>query len=85
LRYFNPVGAHKSGLNGEVPIARPNNLVPYITQTAIGKLEQLTVFGGDYSTPDGTCIRDYVHVCDIASAHVQALQKLVEDTRFRKP
>lgn len=82
LRYFNPVGAHKSGLNGEVPIARPNNLVPYITQTAIGKLEQLTVFGGDYSTPDGTCIRDYVHVCDISSAHVQALQKLVEDKNF---
>ena len=82
LRYFNPVGAHKSGLNGEVPIARPNNLVPYITQTAIGKLEQLTVFGGDYATNDGTCIRDYVHVCDIASAHVKALQKLVEDKKF---
>ena len=57
LRYFNPVGAHKSGLNGELPLSRPNNLVPYITQTAIGKLEQLTVFGGDYKTPDGTCIR----------------------------
>lgn len=84
LRYFNPVGAHKSGLNGEVPIARPNNLVPYITQTAIGKLEQLTVFGGDYATPDGTCIRDYVHVCDIASAHVKALQKLVEDKNFEQ-
>jgi UDP-glucose 4-epimerase len=82
LRYFNPVGAHKSGLNGEVPIARPNNLVPYITQTAIGKLEQLTVFGVDYTTTDGTCIRDYVHVCDIASAHVKALQKLVEDKNF---
>lgn len=82
LRYFNPVGAHKSGLNGEVPIARPNNLVPYITQTAIGKLEQLTVFGGDYATPDGTCIRDYVHVCDIAVAHVQALQKLISDKNF---
>lgn len=84
LRYFNPVGAHKSGLNGEVPIARPNNLVPYITQTAIGKLEQLTVFGGDYATNDGTCIRDYVHVCDIASAHVKALQKLVEDKNFER-
>lgn len=82
LRYFNPVGAHKSGLNGEVPIARPNNLVPYITQTAIGKLEKLTVFGGDYKTPDGTCIRDYVHVCDIAAAHVQALQKLISDKNF---
>ncbi|MBE7442735.1 MAG: UDP-glucose 4-epimerase GalE [Flavobacteriales bacterium] len=84
LRYFNPVGAHKSGLNGEVPIARPNNLVPYITQTAIGKLEQLTVFGGDYATNDGTCIRDYVHVCDIASAHVKALQKLVDDKNFEQ-
>ena len=84
LRYFNPVGAHKSGLNGEVPIARPNNLVPYITQTAIGKLEQLTVYGGDYSTNDRTCIRDYVHVCDIASAHVKALQKLVEDKNFEQ-
>lgn len=84
LRYFNPVGAHKSGLNGEVPIAHPNNLVPYITQTAIGKLEQLTVFGGDYATNDGTCIRDYVHVCDIASAHVKALQKLVEDKNFEQ-
>ena len=82
LRYFNPVGAHKSGLNGELPLSRPNNLVPYITQTAIGKLEQLTVFGGDYKTPDGTCIRDYVHVCDIATAHVQALQKLLADKSF---
>jgi len=82
LRYFNPVGAHNSGLNGEVPISSPNNLVPYITQTAIGKLEQLTVFGGDYATKDGTCIRDYVHVCDIASAHVLALKKLIEDKNF---
>lgn len=84
LRYFNPVGAHKSGLNGELPLSRPNNLVPYITQTAIGKLEQLTVFGGDYPTNDGTCIRDYVHVCDIATAHVQALQKLIADKNFPK-
>ncbi len=82
LRYFNPVGAHKSGLNGELPLSRPNNLVPYITQTAIGKLEKLTVFGGDYKTSDGTCIRDYVHVCDIAAAHVQALQKLISDKNF---
>ncbi len=82
LRYFNPVGAHKSGLNGELPLSKPNNLVPYITQTAIGKLEQLTVFGGDYSTKDGTCIRDYVHVCDIATAHVQAVQKLISDNKF---
>lgn len=79
LRYFNPVGAHKSGLNGEFPLSKPDNLVPYITQTAIGKLEQLTVFGSDYNTKDGTCIRDYIHVCDIASAHVKALQKLIED------
>ncbi len=82
LRYFNPVGAHKSGLNGELPLSRPNNLVPFITQTAIGKLEKLTVFGGDYKTPDGTCIRDYVHVCDIAAAHVKALQKLLDDKNF---
>lgn len=82
LRYFNPVGAHKSGLNGEFPLSKPNNLVPYITQTAIGKLEQLTVFGGDYNTNDGTCIRDYIHVSDIAAAHVLALQKLKADAHF---
>lgn len=77
LRYFNPVGAHKSGQNGELPLSTPNNLVPFITQTAIGKLKQLTVYGDNYNTPDGTCIRDYVHVCDIATAHIQALQKLL--------
>lgn len=82
LRYFNPVGAHKSGLNGEVPLSRPNNLLPFITQTGIGKLEQVTVFGDDYKTKDGTCIRDYIHVSDIASAHVLALKKLVEDSSF---
>ncbi len=83
LRYFNPVGAHQSGLNGELPLTTPNNLVPYITQTAIGKLQQLTIFGGDYPTADGTCIRDYIHVSDIASAHLLALQKLIKDKDFQ--
>lgn len=82
LRYFNPVGAHKSGLNGEVPLSRPNNLLPFITQTAIGKLEQVTVFGNDYNTKDGTCVRDYIHVSDIASAHVAALKTLFENANF---
>jgi UDP-glucose 4-epimerase len=72
LRYFNPVGAHMSGLNGEVPIGKPDNLVPIITQTAIGK-NSLTVYGDDYDTRDGYCIRDYIHVTDIADAHVKAL------------
>jgi UDP-glucose 4-epimerase len=74
LRYFNPIGAHPSGLIGELPIGTPNNLLPFITQTAIGKLKQLTVFGNDYNTEDGTCIRDYIHVCDLAAAHVKALE-----------
>lgn len=73
LRYFNPVGAHVSGKIGEVPLQRPANLVPVITQTAIGKIKETTVFGNDYTTRDGTCIRDYVHVSDIARAHVEAL------------
>jgi len=76
LRYFNPVGAHKTGKLGEVPVQRPNNLVPMITQVAIGKQKELTVFGNDYPTRDGTCIRDYVHVCDIARAHINALAYL---------
>lgn len=75
LRYFNPVGAHLSGLIGELPLNRPNNLVPIITQTAVGK-NKLTVFGNDYSTRDGSCIRDYVHVSDIADAHLRALEYL---------
>ncbi|MEY3678460.1 MAG: UDP-glucose 4-epimerase GalE [Bacteroidota bacterium] len=76
LRYFNPVGAHASALIGELPIGIPQNLVPFITQTAIGKREKLTVFGKDYDTPDGTCIRDYIHVVDLAKAHVAALKAL---------
>jgi UDP-glucose 4-epimerase len=78
LRYFNPVGAHPSAYIGEIPIEKPNNLVPYITQTALGKLQQLTVFGNDYDTRDGSCIRDYIHVCDIAHAHTLALQFLID-------
>ena len=78
LRYFNPVGAHSSGLNGELSPDKPNNLMPIITQVAIGKMKQLTVFGTDYDTRDGSCIRDYVHVSDIADAHIKALQFLME-------
>lgn len=76
LRYFNPVGAHESGLNGEPESERPNNLVPFITQTAAGLKEQLQIFGGDYNTKDGTCVRDYIHVSDIADAHILALSYL---------
>ena len=76
LRYFNPVGAHKSGLIGEEPRGIPNNLMPYITQVASGRLEKLHVFGNDYDTPDGTGIRDYIHVVDLAKGHVAALQSL---------
>jgi UDP-glucose 4-epimerase len=79
LRYFNPVGAHPTSMIGEFPIGRPNNLLPFVTQTAIGKQENLTVFGNDYNTPDGTCIRDYIHVCDLADAHVKALQFLEKE------
>ncbi len=78
LRYFNPVGAHPSGLNGESPINKPNSLVPVITETAIGKRPMLYVNGGDYPTRDGTCIRDYIHVCDIANAHVLAMNYLLQ-------
>jgi UDP-glucose 4-epimerase len=74
LRYFNPIGAHPSGLIGELPIGAPENLVPYIAQTAIGLREKLTVFGDDYPTRDGTCVRDYIHVVDLADAHVSALR-----------
>ena len=85
LRYFNPMGAHPSTEIGELPIGVPQNLVPYITQTGIGMREQLSVFGGDYPTSDGTCIRDYIHVVDLAKAHVIALQRLLEgknDTNY---
>ncbi len=78
LRYFNPIGAHPSTLIGELPIGVPQNLVPYITQTAIGLRKELSVFGDDYPTPDGTCIRDYIHVVDLAKAHVVALQRLID-------
>ena len=78
LRYFNPVGAHPSILIGELPIGRPANLIPAITQTAIGKLPQMQVFGDDYNTRDGSCVRDYIHVCDIAHAHTQALLYLLD-------
>ncbi len=73
LRYFNPIGAHRSGKIGELPIGKPNNLVPFITQTAIGIREKLTIFGNTYNTPDGTNIRDYIHVSDLANAHIKAL------------
>ncbi|MBP0902995.1 UDP-glucose 4-epimerase GalE [Mariniflexile gromovii] len=79
LRYFNPVGAHETVNIGELPIGVPQNLVPFITQTAIGLREQLSVFGDDYPTPDGTCIRDYIHVVDLAKAHVIALKRLLEN------
>ncbi len=76
LRYFTPIGAHKSGKIGENPNGIPNNLMPYITQVAVGKLPKLGVFGNDYPTPDGTCIRDYIHVLDLATGHVKALERL---------
>ena len=79
LRYFNPIGAHKSGRIGENPKGIPNNLLPYITQVAVGKLECLGVFGNDYDTPDGTCVRDYIHVVDLADGHVKALNKMKEN------
>jgi UDP-glucose 4-epimerase len=79
LRYFNPVGAHPSGVIGELPLGKPQNLVPAITQTAIGKLPQMVVHGDDYPTRDGSNIRDYVHVCDIAHAHILALQYLMNE------
>lgn len=79
LRYFNPIGAHVSGLIGELPIGVPNNLIPFITQTAAGIREQLTIFGKDYNTSDGTCIRDFIHVVDLAKAHIAALNYLFKN------
>ena len=78
LRYFNPIGAHPSALIGELPRGVPNNLVPFITQTAIGKRECLNIFGNDYPTPDGTCLRDYIDIVDLAKAHVYAVTRMVE-------
>ena len=78
LRYFNPIGAHASAKIGELPLGVPQNLVPFITQTAAGLRKELAVFGDDYPTPDGTCIRDYIHVVDVAEAHVAALTRLVK-------
>ena len=83
LRYFNPIGAHKSGKIGEDPKGIPNNLVPYIAQVAVGKLEKLGVFGNDYDTPDGTGVRDYIHVVDLAIGHVKAMKKFEEKPEVR--
>jgi UDP-glucose 4-epimerase len=84
LRYFNPVGAHPSALIGELPLGKPENLVPAITQTAVGKIKELVVYGDDYDTRDGSCIRDYVHVCDIAHAHTLGLQHLIENKNVQQ-
>lgn len=78
LRYFNPIGAHPSSLIGELPLGVPNNLIPFVTQTAAGIREKLTIFGDNYDTPDGTCIRDYIHVVDLAKAHVAAIDHLMD-------
>lgn len=84
LRYFNPIGAHPSAKIGELPLGVPQNLVPFITQTAIGIREKLSVYGGDYPTEDGTCIRDYIHVVDLAKAHVVALERLMQERNIEK-
>ncbi len=84
LRYFNPIGAHPSALIGELPRGVPNNLVPFITQTAIGKRECLSIFGNDYPTPDGTCLRDYIDIVDLAKAHVCAVSRML-DGRMKEP
>lgn len=83
LRYFNPIGAHKAGIIGEDPKGIPNNLVPYIAQVAVGKLEKLGVFGNDYDTPDGTGVRDYIHVVDLARGHVKAMKKFEDKPEVR--
>ena len=84
LRYFNPIGAHPSAEIGELPLGVPQNLVPYITQTGLGLRQELSVYGNDYPTPDGTCIRDYIHVVDLAKAHVIALQRLLDKKNLEK-
>ena len=80
LRYFNPIGAHKSALLGENPVGIPNNIMPYISQVAANKLPTLTIFGNDYNTPDGTCVRDYIHVVDLACGHLKALEKTINSS-----
>lgn len=84
LRYFNPIGAHESGIIGEDPNGIPNNLLPYITKVSVGELPVLNVFGDDYDTPDGTCVRDYIHVVDLAKGHVLALKKIAESVGIRE-
>ncbi len=79
LRYFNPIGAHESFKIGEMPVGNPENLVPFVTQTGIGIQQKLSIFGNDYPTPDGTCVRDYIHVVDLAKAHVIAMKRLIEE------
>jgi UDP-glucose 4-epimerase len=85
LRYFNPIGAHESALIGELPLGVPNNLIPFITQTAIGIRDELKVFGDDYDTPDGTAIRDYIHVVDLAKAHVIAMKRMLHKKQTKNP
>ena len=84
LRYFNPIGAHPSSIIGEFPITSPNNLVPLITECAIGKRKQIVIYGNDYPTQDGTCIRDYIHVCDVAKAHVHSLKQMMKSTNVKQ-
>ena len=84
LRYFNPIGAHESGKIGEDPSGIPNNLLPYIARVAVGKLEKLSVFGNDYDTPDGTGVRDYIHVVDLAKGHIKAIDSYIVHADFKK-
>ncbi|MFC2630860.1 MAG: GDP-mannose 4,6-dehydratase, partial [Porphyromonas sp.] len=85
LRYFNPIGAHPSALIGELPNGVPQNLIPYLTQTAAGLRQQLSVFGDDYNTPDGSCIRDYINVVDLAKAHVVAIERMLDEHSGAEP
>lgn len=85
LRYFNPIGAHPTALIGELPLGVPQNLLPYVTQTAMGIRECLSVFGDDYDTPDGSCIRDYIYVCDLAKAHVKAIDRILGNQMAQNP